>query len=154
MNTKEEALLSIENRTKYQLVIESDLNKIKDVEQLTEKIADYMKFPEDDKDSLAIAVTEIVGNAINHGNQKNKDKKVTVDFEYKNDTIAVTINDEGKGFDVNKIENPLEPENLLKESGRGIFIVRALMDEVEFIKTKNGSAVRLTKKLSSGDNKK
>jgi len=145
--------LSFENQNKYQLVIESDLNNIKKVEQLTEKIADYMKFLEDDKDSLAIAVTEIVGNAINHGNQGKFNKKVTVDFEYKNNTITVTIHDEGKGFDVNKIENPLEPDNLLKESGRGIFIVRALMDKVEFIKTKNGSAVRLTKKSPSGGNK-
>ncbi len=146
--------MSFENRNEYQLVIESDLNNIKKVEQLTEKIADYMSFPEDDKDSLAIAVTEIVGNAINHGNKGERNKKVTVDFEYKNKTITVTIYDEGKGFDENKIENPLEPENLLKESGRGIFIVRALMDKVEFIKTKNGSAVRLIKKSQPDSNKK
>jgi len=146
MKTKE-LLLAIENRSSYQMVIKSDLNNIKKVEQVTEKIADYMKFPEDDKDSLAIAVTEIVGNAISHGNNEDINKKVTVDFEYKNDTITVTINDEGKGFNERKIENPLEPENLLKESGRGVFIVRALMDKVEFIKTKNGSAVRLTKKV-------
>ncbi|MBC8179957.1 ATP-binding protein [candidate division KSB1 bacterium] len=144
--------MSFENRNKYQLVIESDLNNIKNVEQLTEKIADYMNFQEDDKDSLAIAVTEIVGNAINHGNKGEINKKVTVDFEYKNNTITVTIYDEGKGFDADKIENPLEPENLLKESGRGIFIVRALMDKVEFIRTKNGSAVRLTKKSQSDSN--
>jgi serine/threonine-protein kinase RsbW len=146
--------LSFENQNNYQLIIESDLNNIKKVEQLTEQIADYMKFLEDDKDSLAIAVTEIVGNAINHGNKRKINKEVTVDFEYKNNTITVTIQDEGEGFDVNKIDNPLEPDNLLKESGRGIFIVRALMDKVEFIRTKNGSAVRLTKKSQSESNKK
>ena len=146
--------MSFENQNNYQLIIESDLNNIKKVEQLTEQIADYMKFLEDDKDSLAIAVTEIVGNAINHGNKRKINKEVTVDFEYKNNTITVTIQDEGEGFDVNKIDNPLEPDNLLKESGRGIFIVRALMDKVEFIRTKNGSAVRLTKKSQSESNKK
>lgn len=147
-----EKFLAIENRSKYQVVIKSDLNNIKKVERVTEKIADYMKFLEDDRDSLAIAVTEIVGNAISHGNKGDVNKKVTIDFEYKKDTITVTINDEGKGFDVNKIENPLEPENLLKESGRGIFIVRALMDKVEFFKTENGSAIRLTKKTNRSSN--
>lgn len=146
--------MSFEKQNKYQIVIQSDITNIKKVEQLTEKIAEYMNFSEDDKDSLAIAVTEIVGNAINHGNKKEINRKVTVDFEYKNETITVTITDEGKGFDVHKIENPLEPKNLLKESGRGIFIVRALMDKVEFMRTKNGSAVRLTKKSHPTSNKK
>ena len=147
-----EKFLAIENRSKYQVVIKSDLNNIKKVEHVTEKIADYMKFPQDDRDSLAIAVTEIVGNAISHGNRGDSNKKVIVEFEYKNNTIIVTVYDEGKGFDVNEIENPLEPENLLKESGRGIFIVRALMDKVEFIRTENGSAIRLTKKTNRNFN--
>ncbi len=134
------------------MVIKSDLNNVKKVERVTEKIADYMKFPEDDRDSLAIAVTEIVGNAISHGNRGDVNKKVTVDFVYKRDTITVTVHDEGKGFDVNEIENPLEPENLLKESGRGIFIVRALMDKVEFFRTENGAAIRLTKKTNRNIN--
>ena len=141
-----ERLLQIENRTDYQIVIASDLDKIKEVEKVTEQIADYMNFPEDDKDSLAIAVTEIVGNAISHGNKNDKNKKVVIDFEYKNDTITVLIQDQGGGFNVDKIDNPLEPENLLKESGRGIFIVRSLMDKVYFIKKENGSVVRLIKK--------
>lgn len=141
--------MPIKNKTHYQIIIPSDLEKIKKVEKVTENIADYMKFPEDDKDSLAIAVTEIVGNAITHGNKKDPNKNVTVDFDYKDDTIKVTVQDEGGGFDVDDIDNPLDPENLLKESGRGIFIVRALMDKVEFLKTKTGSAVRLTKTIKS-----
>ena len=145
--------MSIDQGNKYQLIICSDLNKIRKVEQVTEKIADYMHFSEDDKDSLAIAVTEIVGNAINHGNKRDKNKKVMVDFEYQNNTIVVTIADEGKGFNVNAIQNPLEPANLLKESGRGIFIVRTLMDNVEFFTTERGSVVRLTKKSKQSSKK-
>jgi len=141
--------LSVIKGNKYHLVIFSDLNNIGQVERVTEQIANYMHFSDDDKDSLAIAVTEIVGNAINHGNKRDITKKVSVDFEYQNDTIVVTISDEGKGFNVLEIENPLAPENLLKESGRGIFIVRALMDNVEFITTSNGSSVRLTKKAKA-----
>ncbi len=55
------------------------------------------------------------------------------------------MQDEGAGFNENEVANPLEPENLLKESGRGIFIVRALMDQVDFIRSANGTQVRLVK---------
>lgn len=138
-------VLTIENSTHYEIVIPSDLNKIKDVEKITERIASLLKFSEDDKDSLAISVTEIVGNAISHGNKNDPNKNIVIKFDYHDDTIVVEIHDEGCGFDANEIENPLEPENLLKESGRGIFIVRALMDEIKFIKKEKGSIVRLKK---------
>lgn len=139
----------IKNKNSYQMVIESDLNNVHKVEKITEKIAKYMQFSEEEQDSLAISVTEIVGNAVVHGNKRDKSKKVTVVFKYKNDTITVSIQDEGKGFNESDIANPLEPENLLKESGRGIFIVRALMDQVDFIRTKKGTTVRLIKKTKS-----
>ena len=138
--------MGIRDQNSYQMVIESDLNNVQKVEKITEKIAKYMNFSEEERDSLAISVTEIVGNAIVHGNKKDKSKKVTVAFEYKDDTITVAIQDEGEGFNERTIANPLEPENLLKESGRGIFIVRALMDQVDFIRSKKGTIVRLTKK--------
>jgi serine/threonine-protein kinase RsbW len=137
--------LSIEGASTYRMVIESDLRNVQRVEKMTEKIATYMNFSDEDKDSLAIAVTEIVGNAIAHGNKKMKDKKVTIDFKYKDDVITVLVQDEGAGFNENEVANPLEPENLLKESGRGIFIVRALMDQVDFIRSANGTHVRLVK---------
>ncbi|MDZ7263253.1 MAG: ATP-binding protein [candidate division KSB1 bacterium] len=141
--------MAIKDQTVYRMVIKSDLRNVARVEKVTEKIANHMHFSDEEKDSLAIAVTEIVGNAIVHGNKRDKKKKVTIDFEYKNKTIVVTIQDEGKGFDVNEIANPLEPENLLKESGRGIFIVRALMDSVEFKNTGAGTQVQLKKTTQS-----
>lgn len=141
--------MGIKNQDSYRMVIESDLNNIHKIEKVTGKIAKYMHFSEEEQDSLAISVTEIVGNAIVHGNKRDKSKKVTVDFGYKNDTITVSIQDEGKGFRESEIANPLEPENLLKESGRGIFIVRALMDQVDIIRTNAGTKVRLVKKTKS-----
>lgn len=137
--------MSIKGKSAYRMVIASDLRNVQRVEKVTEKIATYMNFSDEDKDSLAIAVTEIVGNAIVHGNKKNIDKKVTIDFEYKDDKIMVLVEDEGAGFNEEDIANPLEPENLLKESGRGIFIVRALMDEVDIIRSRTGTQVRLLK---------
>lgn len=141
--------MAIEDQTAYRMVIKSDLRNVARVEKVTEKIANHMHFTDEEKDSLAIAVTEIVGNAIVHGNKRDKTKRVTIDFEYKDKTIAVIIQDEGEGFNVGEIANPLEPENLLKESGRGIFIVRALMDVVEFKNTGTGTQVRLIKKTQS-----
>lgn len=146
--------MGIKDQDSYRMVIESDLNNIQKVEKVTEKIAKYMRFSEEDQDSLAISVTEILGNAIVHGNKRDKSKKVTIDFEYKNDTITVSIQDEGEGFKESEIANPLEPENLLKESGRGIFIVRALMDQVDIIRRKAGTKVRLVKKTKSQQQRK
>lgn len=127
------------------MIISSDQANIQQVEKITERIAEHMHFSDEEKDSLAISVTEIVGNAIVHGNKRNVHKNVTIDFEYKSGRITVNIQDEGKGFDANEIANPLEPENLLKESGRGIFIVRALMDSVEIKNNDIGTLVRLVK---------
>jgi len=142
--------LKLEEQNSYRLVIKSDLNNIQKVERVAEKIANYMNFSQEEKDSLAIAVTEIVGNAIIHGNKNDKNKNVTIDFEYGGTTIVVIVQDEGEGFDEQKIANPLEPENLLKESGRGIFIVRALMDQVEIKCNDRGTRVRLVKQKKPG----
>ena len=138
--------MGIKDKDSYRMVLESDLNNVQKVEKVTEKIAKFMRFSEEEQDSLAISVTEIVGNAIVHGNKQDKSKKVIVDFKYKNDTITVSIQDQGKGFKESEIANPLEPENLLKESGRGVFIVRALMDQVYIVHNKAGTKVRLVKK--------
>lgn len=137
--------MAIENQTTYRMIIPSDQTNIQKVEKITERIAEYMHFSEEEKDSLAISVTEIVGNAIVHGNKRDVKKNVTIDFEYKNNRVTVTIQDEGNGFNENEIANPLEPENLLKESGRGIFIVRALMDSVDIENNETGTCVRLVK---------
>lgn len=131
------------------MVIASDLRNVRKVERAAEKIAKSMHFSSEDRDSLAIAITEIVGNAIVHGNKQNREKNVTVEFEYQDDEIAITVQDEGEGFNEKQIANPLEPENLLKESGRGIFIVRALMDQVDFFSSSTGTRVRIVKKKKS-----
>ena len=129
----------------YEMVIPSDPDQIQSVEQKTEELAKKAGFNEDDCDSLAIAVTEIVANAINHGNKRNIKKKVRVRFEIENHVLTIKVLDQGVGFDPKKLKNPLDPENLYKESGRGIFIVKTLMDGVEFRFLKSGTEVTLTK---------
>lgn len=128
------------------LNIPSDLNLIEKIENSAEKAAEKMNFSQEDTDNLAIAVTEAVNNAIIHGNKKKTDKNVDIKFFLDVKKITVIIKDEGRGFNPEQLDNPLSPENLLKESGRGIFILRALMDEVNFSMTDNGTEIRIVKK--------
>ena len=127
------------------MTIPSSLDEIESVEKLAEKAADAMKFSEEEKDSLAIAVTEAVNNAILHGNKQDKNKKVVINFYLEDKRLVVTIKDEGKGFNPANVSDPLAPENLLKESGRGIFILSTLMDEVKFDFQKDGTLIKMTK---------
>jgi serine/threonine-protein kinase RsbW len=132
-------------RKEFSLDFPSQVEYIEQVEALTEKACNYAKFSEDERDSMAIAVTEAVNNAILHGNKKNLDKAVHVTITATSDTVRVVILDEGDGFNPQKIDNPLEPQNLLKESGRGVFIVRSLMDQVSFDFSKGGTEITLVK---------
>jgi len=133
----------------FQMSIPSVLDEITKVEKMAEKAADKMKFSEEEKDSLAIAVTEAVNNAILHGNKQDKNKKVHIKFEFENRRLVVSIKDEGKGFNPDKVSDPLAPENLLKESGRGLFIVSSLMDDVQYNFHKDGTQINLIKEKKS-----
>lgn len=97
---------------------------------------------------VAISVSELVNNAINHGNKSSEAKTVSVTIKRNGKSVSITILDEGEGFDPAKIEDPLADENLLKEAGRGIFIVRSLMDGVEINQQNGGTAITITKSIS------
>ena len=142
-----EIVVNFNNKdTHYKLIIKSDLNEIPKVEKFTEKISKNIGFSDEEKDSLAISITEIVSNAISHGNKKDKQKKVIIDYILSPYSITISVQDEGKGFDLANVEDPLEPQNLLKESGRGIYIVQTLMDEVKYEFNEIGTITRIVKK--------
>lgn len=96
---------------------------------------------------IAICVTELVNNSIIHGNKSNPDKEVVVEIEKSDSMVEITVTDEGSGFDVRHLKNPIDEENLLKEVGRGIFIVRSLMDRVDIEFPAHGTRVRIAKKI-------
>jgi serine/threonine-protein kinase RsbW len=125
----------------------SRLGELKCVETLTGKAGAYLSMSQDQIDNLAIAVTEAVGNAIVHGNKKNPDKKVTVVFRLHADRIEVAVSDEGEGFHPEQIDNPLDPANLMKENGRGIFILKSLMDDVHFEFSPKGTTLHMVMKV-------
>ena len=92
------------------------------------------KFNLDDEiyGNIMIAVTESVNNAIKHGNKQNKTKNVSISLSLNNNILMFRVEDEGMGFDFSNLPDPTSPENLNKPSGRGIFLMKHLSDEVNF----------------------
>jgi serine/threonine-protein kinase RsbW len=91
-----------------------------------------------------------VTNAIQHGNKLDQSKWVEIQYEVGSDRLSISVRDQGSGFRVSDLPNPLDPENLLKPSGRGIFYIRSFMDEVEFRPLSHGGMeVHMTKRVSS-----
>ena len=109
-----------------------------------------------DEDSLhwvSVAVRESVVNAIKHGNKNDETKRVVVEFTAvpidEPEELVIRVEDEGEGFDPEEVADPLAPENILKSSGRGIFLIRSFMDEVELQRgTERGMQIRMVKKVS------
>ena len=102
-------------------------------------------------DQIAMAAVEGATNAVVHGNKCQRSKKVRVLFEKTRCEIVVSVMDEGEGFDPDRVPDPTENANLMKESGRGIFIMKQVMDRVEFGQPAGGGTlVRMTKEIDFG----
>jgi serine/threonine-protein kinase RsbW len=130
-------------QTVFRLTLSSTPKSISRVEPFLEKIRVALQLDDIQLNKLMVSVTEAVNNAIIHGNKRNLQKKVKVVGEILPGWLLIMIADEGKGFDPGQVSNPLQEENLLRESGRGIFLMRTLMDKVEIDRTDAGTEVRL-----------
>ncbi len=130
-----------------ELTIASNFAHLDKVEKFIYKICKKAKLTEDQTDNMAIAITELVNNGIIHANKQDSKKTVTVQADYKDDRIIVSIIDQGEGFDPDEIDNPTDPENLLKQNGRGVFLVKNLIDEVEIFPSESGTKVVITEFL-------
>lgn len=119
----------------------SSLLSIQKVEGLVDTICQDFNIHEDYYGNILIAVTEAVNNAIVHGNSENVDKKVSVVVNRSKEDLSFSISDEGEGFAFDNLPDPTAPENIEKEEGRGIFLMKALADKVEF--SENGTKVLL-----------
>ena len=115
-----------------QIEIPSELNNLGQVEQFIDKVCEKKSLSEDVYGNVLIAVTEAVNNAIIHGNCFQKDKPVQVLVSDQPNQICFTIKDGGKGFDFNNLPDPTSPENIEKENGRGIFLIKNLSDNMVF----------------------
>ncbi len=131
------------SRVSYTL--DSTLESVNHAEETALKFATKSGFSEDEGQRISMAVREGVVNAVLHGNKYDPNKKVRVSFENSGDLIEIHITDEGPGLNVEKLPDPLAPENLLKTSGRGIFLMRAFMDDVQVKNLNPGTEIILIK---------
>jgi len=132
---------------RYELVIPSELDRIQEVEKFTDQVVAPLNLSNEERDSVAIAVTETANNAIIHGNKKDPKKSVTIHYLIEDKILRIQIKDQGPGFDPETIDDPRAPENLLKERGRGIFIIKTLMNDVHFEYCGDGMQITLVKNL-------
>lgn len=112
--------------------IPSDFAAVRKVEALIDKVCGDLGVQEDFYGNVLIAVTEAVNNAIQHGNSFSQSLEVNVAVGDKKDEFCFTVKDHGRGFDFENLPDPTAPENIEKENGRGIFLMRNLADDVEF----------------------
>ncbi len=133
---------------KTQTTLESTLDSVDKAEALVMSEAAKAGFEDDEQHQIGMAIRECMVNAVVHGNRYNKNKKVHLDVERSNQSLIIVIGDEGAGFDMNSLPDPLAPENLLRQSGRGLLLIRAFMDEFDLHpRAGGGTEVRLVKNL-------
>ena len=134
------------NRVSYTL--DSSLQSVNMAEETAQLIAARAGFDEDNCVRISMAVREAAVNAVLHGNAYDPKKRMTVAFENTGHALVITVTDEGGGMDVNSVPDPTTPENLLKQSGRGIFLMRSFMDEVRIRLLAPGTEVTMVKNVS------
>ena len=121
------------------------------VQVVSDHLARSVGLDEDSLHWVSVAIRESVINAIKHGNKSDAAKHVFVEFETATDKVpelAIRVRDQGEGFDPETVANPLDPENLLKSSGRGIFLIRNFMDDVRLQRApEGGMEIRMVKRV-------
>jgi serine/threonine-protein kinase RsbW len=125
----------------------STMESVAEVEAAAEKLAQSAGLDEDACFHLTMAAREATVNAVLHGNEYDPAKQIAVSLENTGSALVITIADQGKGLDPETLPDPLAPENLLRGTGRGIFLIRSLMDEVHFRQLHPGAELTLIKHL-------
>src|SRR6202047_1902789 len=131
------------------ILLDSTLDSVEVAETEVLGAAREIGFHEDDLHQLGMAVRESMVNAVVHGNRYNSRKKVHLSVTKAPDRLTVVIADEGEGFDLNTLPNPLAEENLLRQSGRGLLLIQAFVDEFQVRRAQpGGTEVRMVKYLA------
>jgi len=131
--------------------LSSTMESVAEVESAADKLAEEAGLDEDERFHVAMAVREAAVNAVLHGNDYDPAKTITVSLENTGSSLVFSIADQGKGLDPDTLPDPLAPENLLRGTGRGIFLIRSFMDEVKFRQLYPGTELTLIKHLAPAD---
>lgn len=133
----------------HKLEIPSEPDRIIEVDEFAETRIESLAFSQDQRDDIAIAISEAVNNAIEHGNQGDASKRVHLEMEELEDGIRISVRDEGSGFNPKSVADPTDPDNLLAESGRGLLIIEHLMDEVNVVPSPKGTLIQMVKRYNN-----
>jgi serine/threonine-protein kinase RsbW len=126
--------------------LDSSLESVDRAEEAVMREAGALGFDEDDLHKIGISVRECMVNAVVHGNKYNAKKKVHLKVERGSDSIAISIGDEGDGFNPADLPDPLDNDNLLKHSGRGVMLMQAFMDDFQVsTRPPKGTQVKMVK---------
>ncbi|HTR22805.1 MAG TPA: ATP-binding protein [Terriglobales bacterium] len=125
--------------------LDSTLETVNSAEETAGRMAADAGFDDEEIMKISMAVREAAVNAVLHGNAYDPNKKVTLAFERTPQDLVIIIRDQGKGLEASRIPDPLAPENLLKTSGRGIFLIRSFMDVVEIHPSPTGTEFKMIK---------
>lgn len=130
------------------LALKSTMESVSEVEAAADKLAADAGLDDDERFHVAMAVREAAVNAVLHGNEYDSAKQFQASFENTGTALVITITDQGKGLDPEALPDPLAPENRMRGTGRGIFLIRSFMDEVHFRQLHPGTELTLIKKLT------
>lgn len=141
-------------KKRVEMTLESTLQSVDRAEEIAVRFAEQAGFNEEDSQRVGMAVRESVANAVLHGNRYDPGKKVALRLEWEQEKLVATVTDQGYGFDMGKVPDPLSHENLLRQSGRGIFLIRAFMDEFRVRRLQPaGTEIRMIKHASAKNGK-
>lgn len=144
-NYSENKRVRISNGVKKKIIIPSNLKNIK---HAVDEILDYLKSIEVEGSvifDIRLGLEEALINAVKYGNRFNESLTVDVDFTHNGNKVIIAVEDKGNGFDYRNLPDPTREENLLKPKGRGIFLIKHLMDDVEF--NRRGNCITMVKFL-------
>ncbi len=133
--------MQLMQHTQETLYIRSEVSEISKVEKLIDELSASFSLHDDVYGKILLAVVEAVNNSIVHGNKLDSSKSVSIAYCIDEQSLEFSIQDEGKGFDIDIIPDPTKPENIEKTHGRGVFLMKHLADEIEFLN--GGNTVKM-----------
>ncbi|MEE9430139.1 MAG: ATP-binding protein [Melioribacteraceae bacterium] len=131
----------------YTKTYKSNPKFLPEIEDYVFDIVKQTKISNEKLNNLEMATAEAAANCMLHGNKNDKKKNVEVNIFIETDKIIVKFKDEGKGFKIKNVPDPTQPENILKTSGRGLHIMKSLLDDLKYNFTPSGTEVILTVKF-------
>ncbi len=130
-------------QSRYKLILESDLEEIRRITNFVKTISHDHHFEHNFEHDVMLLITEATNNAIIHGNKFDKTKHATLLCTIEDGYLTIEVSDEGSGFNPDALPNPLAPENLLKPSGRGVFLIKNFAEQADYTFSPSGTTLKI-----------